>query len=311
MREISVAVTRRIFSTADIDQPREEGVRSWFESGSFQIDTGSTAESIILNRANLPDLAPFIAWDYERFALSSIESWIESITLSKRPKAIGWPLLKLYYAAFFGGHAVMRATGKGIIRLEQKNANNLAELSGLFMSKIAVTAGTYLFEISQSEDRTLNLTLKKLTGTGGAHDLFWRQFYIFLTKLSEEVAAADETEAAAVISEISDLQSILSTNGMTSGTWLSAVRNQINYRHQYSAWFPYTPSNQESFTTRAMNRKTSAGIRKDYNPGKNPLNAFNSTCRLISEINREIALEVGRRETKNRFGRLLKRIESN
>lgn len=310
MPEISAAVARRIFSTADIDQPREEGVRSWLEKGSFQIDTGSTEESIVLTRVNLSDLAPFIAWDYERFALSSIESWIESISKSKRPKAIGWPLLKLYYAAFFGGHAVMRATGKGIIRLEQKNAHNLAELSGLFMSKIAVTAGTYLFEVNQLEDRTLNITFKKLTGTGGAHDQFWRQFYIFLTELSEEVAAAEETEATVVIAEISDLQYTLSAHGMTSGTWLSAVRNQINYRHQYSAWFPYTPSNPESFTTRSMNSKISTTLRKDYNPSKTPLSAFNATCRLISEINREIALEIGRRETKSRFGRLLKRIES-
>ena len=310
MREISVAVSRRIFPTANIDQPREDGVRSWFEKGSFQIDSGSTEELIILNRANLSDLAPFIAWDYERFALSSIESWIESTTLSKRPKAIGWPLLKLYYAAFFGGHAVMRATGKGVIRLEPKNASNLADLSALFMTKISVTAGTYLFEIIQLEDRTLNIAFKKLTGSGGAHDQFWRQFYIFLTKLSEEVAAADETGAATVIAQISDLQSILSANGMTGGTWLSTVRNQINYQHQFSAWFPYTPSNQEAFTTKLMNPKISAAIRNDYSPGKNPLNAFNATCRLISEINREVALEIGRRETKRRFGRLLKRIET-
>lgn len=310
MLEASIAIARRMLPTTGVEIPRQGGMRTWLEDGSFFIEVDGPAQVIYLKGASLSEIGPFLSWDYERFALSSLESYIYCNIGTARPKALNWPLLKAYYSAFFAAHALMRATGRGVIRLEAKHAKQLSELASLFAADIHVTAGTFEFQLHQSDDHLQSVALKRLPDTGGAHEQSWRRFFIFLSELSEEVASNNEPESTTIVAEISDIKTLLASNGLSGGTWLSLIRNQINYQHQFGVWFPYSASFGHVYAVDPLNRTRSSTIRRDFSASRDPLNAFSAACQLIAAMNNDVAEMLSRKISAKRFKRLWERLET-
>jgi hypothetical protein len=223
---------------------------------------------------------------------------------------LGWPLLKLYYAAFFAAHSIMRATGGGILRVEPAQARQLADLATLYGANIGVTAGTFEMRLSQLDDRSLGVKLTRISEGGGAHDQLWRRFNAFLSNVSDEAVQNSEPAASDIARDVMELQSVMQSNGLTAGTWLSSVRNQINYQQQHGVWFPYGASAPVVQAVRRLSIRETESIRRDYNPSKEPILAFGSTCHLIVSIASQLAVSAASRIKSRRFSGLWRRVNS-
>ena len=311
MLAFSAALIRRLLPHLSEDVPRLDGLRTWMENGSFYLGFGRTSDEILLQDVGLTELIPFISHDYERFALSSRESLVFCTPEATRPKAVGWPAAQLYYSAFFAAHAIMRATGQAVFRVEKSQAIRMSQIASLYVPNLKIAAGTYCSRLIQRPGLSVDMSLVELPEGGGAHDQFWKSFYIFIGELTAEVSARNEPEATTVLGETSELQSILSANGFKGGTWLSSIRNQIMYQHKYGVWFPFQKSESEAVEyMRRPEIRDSSSIRRDHNTSKDPLLAFFACCHLIAAINRDLAKALCQRGKTQRFKQLWRRLES-
>lgn len=167
MLALSAALIRRLLPQLSADTPRPEGLRTWIQTGSFYLGPGTIADEILLLNITLTELVPFISFDFERFALSSFESVLHLAPEAMGPKALGWPLARLYYSAFFGAHAIMRATGQAVLRLESSQATRLSQIGLLYITGFKIESGTYHSALVQHPQLTIDTKLRKLSEAGG------------------------------------------------------------------------------------------------------------------------------------------------
>lgn len=309
MLEVSAAISRRVLPRLAQDVPVEGGLRQWLMTGAYYIDGKSTNETIVLTSVSLGQLTPYLAFDYERFALSSFESARYCGPEETRRKALGWPLLKIYYAAFFAAHAVLRATGHAVLRIDASYARQLTYIASAYDPNLRFASGSYSARIHQSSDLSFTLTLQRLN-EAGAHEQLWQYFYKFLAELQNAVVESEEPNSTATVAEILAIQSQLSALGSGGGTWLSVLRNQINYQHLYGVWFPYDVSRRDAETFARIRRTPSSGIRLDSDPKAEPIVSFTSCCSVIAAINIEVSETLRKRPDVGRFQRLWNRLSS-
>lgn len=136
MLSLSAALIRRLLPGLSEDTPRTQGLRTWIGTGSFIVVGSAIHGDIFLRNVTMTELMPFFSFDYERFALSSLESFLCCPPKTGTPKAIGWSIIKLYYAAFYGAHAVMRGTGRAVFRVDKSQATRVTQVASLYDSAI-------------------------------------------------------------------------------------------------------------------------------------------------------------------------------
>jgi hypothetical protein len=183
-------------------------------------------------------IATYYAADVSRFASASIETIQAAALCSRNDGPVAWSILQLYYAAFYAAHAILRILGCSCTYFPSTTtARVLRVLSAVgVISPFPLSGGLYGCTVMGSE-----LTVTPLSGTpnGGTHELFWRRFVQEIEVLSSAVLAGplpatDAQEAAARLIALRDTLS----GGAAQGSWLSRLRNEVQYRHGLNIWFP-------------------------------------------------------------------------
>jgi hypothetical protein len=279
------------------------GIQSWITSEKFQIYSPVRLESTILNFS--PDNSPVAAFagDASRMASASIES-IEGISPSPAlPKSIGWLLIRVYYASFFAGHAILRMLGRSCSQLDQAQLESLDTVAELFgQQNEALTRGLYLCTFDASAKA---VTLSKMDSTGqGSHGAMWRTLYGALGDISTDLLASGLP--ARVVQPVSgkliELREALSQRGTGNGTWLSFVRNRANYQLSFGAWFPYTDRlkyYEKLFESLAMWRRDPLDISIWLQEGRE-LQRFVDTCVCLVAICRAMSEDMAARCPKGK-----------
>lgn len=289
MSDLAVSLVLRSVPELALKKPLEGGLKSWITKGSFYIQQNQSGE-IILNDILISEYASGLAYDFKRFALASLESRVGFHANYISSKAIGWPLLRMYYSAFFAAHAIMRETDQAVIRLDSPQAKYLTEIGQTYIDpSFKVESGNYHVRRKQDTSKTLDVWLVKIQDSRGAHDAFWRIFYKFLAELADEVSLKREPKDLLVVAQINEIQRVLSSNGFSNGTWLSSVRNEINYQHMYGVWFPYGNNKKIASYIGRLSGFNNINIRLDYDARREPLEAFCSGCSFISALNYEVS----------------------
>lgn len=290
MQPLIQAITKRSLPALAESEIRPSGIRSWVESGSFYIDSQSSSDVVALKNISISEFTAFQAFDFQRFALSSLECMAFCKSEPSRRRAISWPLLKSYYSGFFAGHALLRVAGQALFRLESAQAKKLTEIGRLYCeSNFTVGAGTYDLRLIQNADRSFDVKLQRVDESGGAHYIFWRRFHAFLSEISSDVVAEREADATSVVAKIADLQSILTAGGSHTGAWLSNVRNSINYQHQFGAWFPFGADQTDLKYIAKLGYINPQVARLDYDDKKDTLRAFSAANMFIAALSADLA----------------------
>lgn len=174
--------------------------------------------------------------DFQRFAFSSFETFSLASLERANSFSMGWPLLKLYYSAFFAAHAMTRATGHGHINLDRRAVKAVNDYLSLIGNPHQLGSGSYSISIREGPGNSF-LELEPSTKGSGVHDNFWQYFCSYLDDLATQAIQDALPSANSFLRETNALKSCIKDDSK-AGVWFSATRNAINYRHEYDCWLP-------------------------------------------------------------------------
>ena len=184
-------------------------------------------------------IASAIGGDASRFSIAAFVS-LSNITGLGRANNFAWEMIKLYYAAFYAGHSILRFVGQSCSHFDANHISTLQHLAAIIdpTTPLVLNSGTYhcILNVAQTG---FSMT-RAQAASGGDHAAFWKVFSAFLATTDESVLRGHlaPSDARSVFLKLSALQVILNGGGSGNGNWLSRVRNDLQYRHSYKAWPP-------------------------------------------------------------------------
>jgi hypothetical protein len=219
-------------------------LNEWVGAGQYYFDSlvGPASASFVLTPG--VTLLDTFAAEFSRFSSAAIETSI-GISQSNMPKSTAWLFIKAYYAAFYAAHSILRSVGISASNFQASDcqqADRIADALGF--SNAPLNAAQFRCEYLLPIGR---LECTKAPGPG-IHEQFWRIFNSFIQNASVKVLqnkSLPSLDAQDVFAKLTALNSLLSLNGHKGGNWLSTMRNEVTYRQQHQAWFPYGRSRAE------------------------------------------------------------------
>lgn len=256
--------------------------KAWLASGRYQVNSispgGSEVELYVVDHEFL---AESLGYDFCRFACAAFETTRDIKEDSNFPKATAWAGIRAYYAAFFSAHSILRLFGVSCSQIEASQASTLTKYAAsLYGVNNKLSSGFYM----GSFDSANNLvSLKKLNDT---HKDTWSIFHAKLRELSNSVLAVQgvSKEKADVSAFLTSLSNALTDSGKHgAGNWLSLFRNNLNYKQDYEAWYPYRKA---SIRFDQVGKYISGCQSKDFNPNFGLLESderlrFFGTCAAV------------------------------
>lgn len=257
--------------------------KSWIAKGKYQVSSISANGDITLHILDHEFFNETLGYDLSRFACAAFESMLDISEDIKFPKATAWPAIKAYYASFFSAHAILRLFGVSCSQIEPTQAALLSKYATLYGITCKAQAGFYVAKFSPS---TNTLSLTKMKDTHGDTWSTFNKQLIFLSNDILQVAGISQNkiDTSAFLSKISD--SLCSGGKFTSGNWPSFFRNNLNYKQEYQAWYPYDKTSIKLKNIKPYLTKWSSD---DFNPNIGLLEhderlRFFGTCSAILHL---------------------------
>lgn len=207
---------------------------------------------------NPQDTLRYYSHEADRFASASFESLKFEPQVENNHRSTAWILIQSYYAAFFAAHSLMRVSGWSCTRLTGNNIGVVnKEISIFYPGACLPKGGMYLL---RSSSNAVEITCEKLdaANSGGSHEALWsilRKFFNEMTTRILVQGEADDPNIQQIIQVLDDFMSFLDKKG--GEAWLTKVRNNLNYSHQYGAWFPYKGSTCDALRIRTSLKNSS------------------------------------------------------
>lgn len=217
--------------------PAKDSFSSWITKGDF-VFTSLTSSSKFTIKVLTPEAGlAALAHDCNKMASASFETFLELSKSQTLPKSCAWVNLSTYYGSFFAAHAILRLCGTICFQVDSQQKIALEKTADAFgiLPPKGIDGGFYVGSFDSSSNE-INFE-KTSAGSSGSHNVMWNLFNDALKRFSAELlkASALHTESSDFLLRVS---SSLCRTGNT-GSWLSSMRNDINYKLAYGAWFPY------------------------------------------------------------------------
>ena len=194
--------------------------------------------SIVLDFRDDKQLLYALCCDCSRFAAASFQSLgaFSSDTCDKI--SFPWDLIKLYYAAFYSAHSIIRLAGQSCSFLNYNHAARLNAYLSAISSGKPPTVPVGLYHGRLMMNATQICFVKVGSGTGGSHEEFWKVFAAFIQELSNATLSGPlgQTDAQQVFAKLDEMLGLLRQKGAYGR--LSSIRNELQYRHGYEGWQP-------------------------------------------------------------------------
>jgi hypothetical protein len=240
------------------------GVRDWIAAQDWTPHAGVSKKCLRGTVHTVDAFAEACIRDSVRLGIAAFESAANSEAPGADNRSCAWQFIKYYYAAYFAANALMRLSGHASVNLSAMdcatiNTWTLAHGVGGVSERDKLAAG--LYQVTYEAARTPSFALRIHGGKGGVHIQFWSGFLSFLGALRVDVKSspAPRAERDAAIADLDLLEAELQRGGMTSASWLSEMRNSVNYRFEHGAWFPYETASvdkallRDTFRVHAVN----------------------------------------------------------
>lgn len=185
-----------------------------------------------------------LACDCARLASAAFQTFFEVDQALAQGDDLPWALIKAYYAAFYAGHALLRVLGATCTYVDGSRASLVRRVIGLYGVPAGFDRG--LYDVSLLPSGSALRFRAVSTGSGGTHEAFWSILGRRLKVLEEATLRGPlpAGEGQAVFLSISALRAVLSRNALLD-SWLSNVRNAVQYRHELGVWYPSRASRTE------------------------------------------------------------------
>jgi hypothetical protein len=207
------------------------------EAAAYDLFFDDAEQSITMDFREPNTVIDAFAADCCRFSFAAFQTISQvSVEIMQRD-SVAWSLIKVYYSAFYAGHALIRIFGEACSFFERQHASRLTEIGKALGREWSFNVDSGLYRCALAE-RATALKCIKTRGAAGIHEAFWAVFGLHIQRLSEATLSGTlvATDAQAVFAQLTALIDIVRRR--TGYSWLSGVRNDLQYRQQYGVWFP-------------------------------------------------------------------------
>ena len=101
---------------------REDGVEAWLVAGKFSWLPISAGVVQLDTSASTDLFAEAMASEIARFSCATYESVLDALPGNHSDRALGWALVRYYYATFYAAHALLRISGKSVTMISAQTA---------------------------------------------------------------------------------------------------------------------------------------------------------------------------------------------
>jgi hypothetical protein len=279
-----------LLSCRDMASP----IRTWLQDGDFELDSASSGSTIPVIRNATRSFEPTLAREVDRFLCAMGESFAEVQPSRFASRSIGWALIRAYYASYFAAHALLRMTGRCITQVDGALSNSM--MRSLQTNGLAPPwqIGNALYVIRYDEAQQLLLFEDKHNAKGGSHQFVWKKLGELLNELINSCRTLGAVYQAEVVLFERMADTLTSQQTFPDHSWLSSIRNSVNYGFAHSVWFPFEgmdsrhssrlinllscTSSQDAFTT---NQNTQSDLEKFCEATSFLVSFANSAANLI------------------------------
>jgi hypothetical protein len=160
-----------------------------------------------------------------------------------------------------------------------------------------MASGSYLVRVKPSATVVM---LERIDAGEGSHAGLWSAFFEFINDIANQRLASGGASAGLleVSGKLIELRAALTNSGSNArGTWLSHVRNRVNYHLAFGAWHPYDGRQRyydQLFATLADWRRDPIALQLAAFSGKD-IQRFVATCAFIVGFCRAVVVDMADR----------------
>lgn len=248
------------------------GFRGWLSDGNYQ--PISNQNSLILVPADPDELFTCLASDISRLTMAGHETVASISNIEKLPQSAPWNLIKLYYAAFYYCQTALKLSKNWPTYFPTSDLLTLRSNCQIYAAALPFQLRTGQYEISLN-DQNYTVQISKISSSNGTHEEMWGRMSKFLQSVSVLVSTSNfnQIERQQMSKDLGQLEAAIKASGFRQ-SWLSSLRNDVQYAQKMGVWHPYRDSVNPEFT----NRRLAAMQNKDVNTSH-----FNITAASESE----------------------------
>ncbi|WP_162560454.1 hypothetical protein [Methylobacterium durans] len=206
----------------------------------FDLDFDDARKCILTDFRDRGTVANSLAVDIARFASASFQSVLSASQALVSKDEIPWAFIRIYYAAYYAGHALTRMLGISCSYLDRNHIAHIQKL-GIAVGRspnFTMKASAYHCVLTSNSALLESTSLRE--GGGGAHEAFWDVLGEKLKEVAEQVLlqSANQSDAQAVFAKIEAWRAKVKSHGSPLHSWLSTIRNEVQYRQAHGLWLP-------------------------------------------------------------------------
>lgn len=288
-----------------VKTPALAGVESWLVSGTYSWVSNSAGVIVLDVPTKSVSLADAIASEVSRFSCAAYESLLDAEPGVHADRALGWALVRYYYATFYAAHALLRISGQSVTMVSSQTASRLNAVGGQYFGMSpGMTPGLHLVRIDP-DNRSRVLISRIGVRSGGTHEKMWEIFLGLIVELEEQLllTQGQSQDALLAVQTLTELRKQLCRSGKSNGSWLSSVRNDLNYRHEHGVWYPYKVTSKVAISLIARMQRWVPSVTDGYEIGKvsDDLECFVDGCNVMVRLLTASLFDLSSRAAKPRY----------
>lgn len=287
-----------------VTTPTVAGVESWLRTGGYTWLPSPPGDVYLDVSVATESFAEALASEVSRFSCATYESLLNSGPGKDAERALGWTLVRYYYATFYAAHALLRISGISVTMIAPQTASLLNRVGGQYLGvSPQIASGLHIVQLDPANRS--NVLIRKIgSSSGGSHEAMWRLFLALVTEVEGQLilTQGQSQDALSAAQVLTDLKRQLCSQGKVSGAWLSTVRNGLNYQHDYGVWYPYklTTKAASALLARMDRWIPSAPNGYDIGNGGDDLACFVDSCNVMARLLTSALNDLSRRATTAR-----------
>lgn len=265
------------------------GLHNWVTTGTYAPSVSGS--SLLLSGINKQDFLCAMASDINRLSSAASETLMNIVEIKEVPKSLAWPYVKLYYASLFYAHTVLRIWGRSPSYFRTDELMPLRGALGAYGITdfpFKLTTGQFLLLADMG---AATATFIHESGGSGAHETAWKGFAQALRDLHQTVGQSRylEEDRNAIKGQLEAFLALITKNGGHQ-SWLSQMRNDIQYRQAEGVWYPYLGKSKTTSLEQEVAALVSGkgDLHKLLLSGGSDLAQFRSGCLAIIYLARGI-----------------------